>query len=47
MTERGDLGVEVGFERLAEIQEEILWLSEAAHVPVVWATLLAASTVAV
>jgi hypothetical protein len=30
--------VEVGFERLAEAQEEILWLSEAAFVPVVWAT---------
>jgi pyruvate kinase len=27
--------VEVGFERLAEVQEEILWLCEAAHVPVV------------
>lgn len=38
MVARGDLGVEVGFERLAEIQEEILWLCEAAHVPVVWAT---------
>lgn len=35
---RGDLGVEVGFERLAEVQEELLWLCEAAHVPVVWAT---------
>ncbi|MBZ5592290.1 MAG: pyruvate kinase [Acidobacteriia bacterium] len=35
---RGDLAVEMGFERLAEVQEEILWLSEAAHVPVVWAT---------
>lgn len=35
---RGDLGVELGFERLAEVQEEILWLSEAAHVPVIWAT---------
>jgi pyruvate kinase len=35
---RGDLAIEVGFERLAEIQEEILWLSEAAHMPVVWAT---------
>ncbi|MFM6057739.1 MAG: pyruvate kinase, partial [Microcystis aeruginosa] len=32
------LGVEVGFERLAEVQEEILWLCEAAHVPVIWAT---------
>lgn len=38
MVARGDLGVEVGFERLAEVQEEILWLSEAAHVPAVWAT---------
>ncbi|HEX7240646.1 MAG TPA: pyruvate kinase, partial [Longimicrobiaceae bacterium] len=35
---RGDLAVEVGFERLAEVQEEILWMCEAAHVPVVWAT---------
>ena len=24
--------------RLAEIEEEILWLCEAAHVPVIWAT---------
>ncbi len=38
MVARGDLGVEVGFERLAEIQEEILWLSESAHMPVIWAT---------
>lgn len=38
MVARGDLGVEVGFERLAEVQEQILWLCEAAHVPVVWAT---------
>ena len=38
MIARGDLAVEIGFERLAEIQEEILWLCEAAHVPVVWAT---------
>jgi pyruvate kinase len=35
---RGDLAVEVGFERLAEVQEEILWLCEAAHVPVIWGT---------
>ena len=27
MIARGDLAVEVGFERLAELQEEILWLS--------------------
>jgi pyruvate kinase len=38
MIARGDLAVEAGFERLAEVQEEILWLCEAAHVPVVWAT---------
>ncbi len=38
MIARGDLAVEIGFERLSEIQEEILWLCEAAHAPVVWAT---------
>lgn len=38
MIARGDLAVEIGNARLAEIQEEILWLCEAAHVPVVWAT---------
>lgn len=38
MIARGDLAVECGYERLAELQEEILWLSEAAHIPVVWAT---------
>jgi pyruvate kinase len=38
MVARGDLAVECGFERLAEVQEEILWLCDAAHVPVVWAT---------
>ena len=38
MIARGDLAVECGYERMAELQEEILWLAEAAHVPVVWAT---------
>ena len=38
MIARGDLAVECGFVRLAEAQEEILWLCEAAHVPVIWAT---------
>ena len=38
MIARGDLAVECGYERLAEIQEEILWFCEAAHVPVIWAT---------
>jgi len=38
MIARGDLAVEVGFERLSEVQEEIMWACEAAHVPVIWAT---------
>lgn len=38
MIARGDLAVEIGYQRLAEIQEEILWLCEAAHIPVIWAT---------
>jgi pyruvate kinase len=38
MIARGDLAVECGWERMAEVQEEILWLCEAAHMPVVWAT---------
>jgi pyruvate kinase len=38
MIARGDLAVELGYERMAEVQEEILWLAEAAHVPLIWAT---------
>ena len=38
MLARGDLAVEIGYHHLAEFQEEILWLCEAAHVPVMWAT---------
>jgi len=38
MIARGDLAIELGFQRVAEMQEEILWLCEAAHVPVIWAT---------
>ena len=38
MIARGDLAVECGYQRLAEVQEEILWICEAAHVPVIWAT---------
>jgi len=38
MIARGDLAIECGFERLAEAQEQILWICEAAHVPVIWAT---------
>jgi pyruvate kinase len=35
MIARGDLAIECGYERLAEVQEEILWVCEAAHMPVV------------
>lgn len=38
MIARGDLAAEIGFERVAEMQEEILWICEAASVPVIWAT---------
>ncbi|CAI5534193.1 unnamed protein product, partial [Closterium sp. Naga37s-1] len=38
MIARGDMAVECGWERLAEVQEEVLWLCEAAHVPTIWAT---------
>jgi pyruvate kinase len=38
MIARGDLAVEIGYQRLAEMQEELLWICEAAHVPVIWAT---------
>jgi pyruvate kinase len=38
MIARGDLAIECGYERLAEVQEEILWIAEAAHAPVIWAT---------
>ena len=38
MIARGDLAVEVGYKRLSELQEEILWICEAAHIPVIWAT---------
>jgi pyruvate kinase len=38
MIARGDLAVEIGYRRLAEMQEEILWLCDAASIPVIWAT---------
>ena len=38
MIARGDLAIECGYQRLAEVQEEILWICEAAHMPVIWAT---------
>lgn len=38
MIARGDLAVEIGFERISEVQKELLWLCEASHIPVIWAT---------
>ena len=38
MVARGDLAVETGYLRLAELQQQILWICEAADVPVIWAT---------
>ncbi len=37
MVAQGDLAVEMGFEQLAEVREEISWLCKAAHVPVICA----------
>ncbi len=45
MIARGDLAVELGFEHISEVQENILWLCEAAHVPVIWATQVLAGLV--
>ncbi len=38
MIARGDLAVEMGFERISELQEEIITICHAAHVPVIFAT---------
>lgn len=38
MIARGDLAVEAGYERLAELQEETLRICTAGHMPVIWAT---------
>ena len=38
MIARGDLAAEIGFERISEVQNQILWICEAAHIPVIWAT---------
>ncbi len=38
MIARGDLAIESGWENMARIQQEILSLCHAGHVPVVWAT---------
>lgn len=38
MIARGDLALEVGWKNMGKVQEEILSICSAAHVPVVWAT---------
>lgn len=38
MIARGDLAIECGYERMGELQEEIMWIAEAAHIPAIWAT---------
>ncbi|MEJ2005984.1 MAG: pyruvate kinase, partial [Cyclobacteriaceae bacterium] len=38
MIARGDLAVEVGWDEIGRIQQEILGICNAAHVPVIWAT---------
>jgi pyruvate kinase len=38
MLARGDLAVEVGWDNMASVQEEILRICEAAHIPDIWAT---------
>ncbi|MEM6632440.1 MAG: pyruvate kinase [Bacteroidota bacterium] len=38
MIARGDLAIETGWEQVGRIQEEMLSLCQAAHIPVVWAT---------
>ena len=38
MIARGDLAVEIGYERMSEVPRHILALCEAAHIPCIWAT---------
>ncbi len=38
MIARGDLAIETGWENIGQIQQEILSICGAAHVPVIWAT---------
>lgn len=38
MIARGDLALEVGWKNMGKVQDEILSLCSAAHIPVVWAT---------
>lgn len=45
MIARGDLAVETGYIRLAEVQQQIMWICEAADIPVVWGTEVLASMI--
>lgn len=38
MIARGDLAVEMGFDRISEVKNQIMAICEAAHIPVIWAT---------
>jgi len=38
MIARGDLAIEIGFDKMAYVQEALLDICDAAHVPVIWAT---------
>ena len=38
MIARGDLAIETGWDKIGFIQEEILWMCQAAHIPTIWAT---------
>jgi pyruvate kinase len=38
MVARGDMAMELGYARLSEAQEDLLWLCEASLVPTIWAT---------
>lgn len=38
MIARGDLAIEIGFTNMAFVQEELLDICNAAHIPVIWAT---------
>ena len=38
MIARGDLAIEVGFKNMAYLQEALLDICDAAHMPVIWAT---------
>src|SRR5699024_7600424 len=45
MQARRELAVETGYERLSEVQEELLWICDSAHIPVISATQVVESLV--